>query len=160
MSVSIVDQSTGNVSQVAGNANDKVGNLSSLTTTDKSSVISAINELNDISLHKNISIPNYGTRAILFESSNQESDDEYNGTMTKYGYIQGMVQLYGSAGSPFIRIIINNIMVFEYQTKLKDSYTYAWSPLFPVKPGDIVYVKLGSNGGGTNYRCLYMYDNI
>lgn len=45
MSVSIVDQSTGNTSKIAGNINDKIGNLSSLITTDKSSVVAAINEL-------------------------------------------------------------------------------------------------------------------
>ena len=45
MSVSIIDQSTGNPTQVSGNANDKVGNLSSLITTDKSSAVAAINEV-------------------------------------------------------------------------------------------------------------------
>ena len=45
MSVSIVDQTTGNTSKIAGNVNDKIGNLSSLITTDKSSVVAAINEL-------------------------------------------------------------------------------------------------------------------
>ena len=46
MSVSIIDQSTGNPTQVSGNANDKVGNLSALSTTDKSSAVGAINEVN------------------------------------------------------------------------------------------------------------------
>ena len=47
MSVSIIDQSTGNPTQVSGNANDKVGNLSALSTTDKSSAVGAINEVNN-----------------------------------------------------------------------------------------------------------------
>lgn len=46
MSVNIVNQTTGDLTQVAGNATDKVGNLSSLTTTDKSSCVGAINEVN------------------------------------------------------------------------------------------------------------------
>lgn len=46
MSLNTVNQSDGSLTKVAGNATDKVGNLNSLTTTDKSSVVAAINELN------------------------------------------------------------------------------------------------------------------
>lgn len=46
MSVNIVNQTTGDLTQVAGNATDKVGNLSAATTTDKSSVVAMINEVN------------------------------------------------------------------------------------------------------------------
>jgi hypothetical protein len=45
MSVNIVNQTTGDLTQVAGNATDKVGNLSAATTTDKSSVVAMINEV-------------------------------------------------------------------------------------------------------------------
>jgi hypothetical protein len=46
MSVNIVNQTTGDLTQVAGNATDKVGNLSAATTTDKSSVVAMVNEIN------------------------------------------------------------------------------------------------------------------
>jgi hypothetical protein len=46
MSVNIVNQTTGDLTQVAGNATDKVGNLSAATTTDKSSVVAMVNEVN------------------------------------------------------------------------------------------------------------------
>ena len=45
MSVNIVNQTTGELTQVAGNATDKVGNLNAATTTDKSSVVAMVNEL-------------------------------------------------------------------------------------------------------------------
>lgn len=46
MSLNLVNKTTGDLEKVAGNATDKVGNLSSLTTTDKSSAVGAINEVN------------------------------------------------------------------------------------------------------------------
>lgn len=45
MSLSTIDQSTGNATVISGNVNDKVGNLAALTTTDKSSAVGAINEV-------------------------------------------------------------------------------------------------------------------
>ena len=47
MSLSTIDQSTGNATVISGNVNDKVGNLAALTTTDKSSCEGAINEVKD-----------------------------------------------------------------------------------------------------------------
>ena len=46
MSVNAVDKTTGNTTPLAGNVNDKVGNLASLTTSTKSTAVAAINELN------------------------------------------------------------------------------------------------------------------
>ena len=45
MSMNLVDKTTGDLTPIAGNATDKVGNLSSATTTDKSSVVAMVNEL-------------------------------------------------------------------------------------------------------------------
>lgn len=45
MSLNLVNKTTGDLEKVAGNATDKVGNLSSLTTTDKSSCVAAISEV-------------------------------------------------------------------------------------------------------------------
>ena len=51
MSVNVVDKSTGQTTRVAGNATDSgIGNLSSLTTVDKTSLVSAINEVNGSSV--------------------------------------------------------------------------------------------------------------
>lgn len=46
MSLNLVNKTTGDLEKVAGNETDKVGNLSALPTTDKSSVVAAINEVN------------------------------------------------------------------------------------------------------------------
>ena len=45
MSVNAVDKTPGNTTPLAGNVNDKVGNLASLTTSAKSTAVAAINEL-------------------------------------------------------------------------------------------------------------------
>ena len=47
MSANIVNQTTGDLTPIAGNATDKVGNLNALTTTDKSSAVAGINEVSD-----------------------------------------------------------------------------------------------------------------
>ena len=44
--MNLVDQTTGDLTPIAGNATDKVGDLDALTTTDKSSCVGAINEVN------------------------------------------------------------------------------------------------------------------
>lgn len=47
MSFNVVNKTTGATTQIAGNADDRgIGNLNSLTTTNKSSLVSAINEVN------------------------------------------------------------------------------------------------------------------
>ena len=46
MSVNIVNKTTGDLTRVAGNATDKVGNLNALTTTDKTSIVGGVNEIN------------------------------------------------------------------------------------------------------------------
>lgn len=52
MSLNIVNKTTGALSQVAGNADDSgIGNLNSLTTTDKSSLVNAVNELKSGSIN-------------------------------------------------------------------------------------------------------------
>lgn len=48
MSVNLVDKNTGALTRVAGNADDSgIGNLAALTTTDKSSLVGAVNEVNN-----------------------------------------------------------------------------------------------------------------
>lgn len=47
MSVNTVDKASGSLVRIAGNTTDKVGNLSQLHTTNKSSVVAAINEVAD-----------------------------------------------------------------------------------------------------------------
>ena len=46
MSVNIVNKTSGDLTRVAGISTDKVGNLNALTTTDKTSIVGAINEVN------------------------------------------------------------------------------------------------------------------
>lgn len=80
MSVNIVNQTTGELTQVAGNATDKVGNLSAATTTDKSSVVAMVNELNS-------ALANYASLDIYISNSGEFPDAN---TVTKeLVYING-----------------------------------------------------------------------
>lgn len=70
MSLNIVDKTTGDLTPVAGNATDKVGNLSALTTTDKSSAVAAINEVNDFA------------KSMMAPSTLLTSSDDLNSILT------------------------------------------------------------------------------
>ena len=95
MSVSIIDQSTGNPTQVSGNANDKVGNLSVLSTTDKSSAVAAINEvkstMEDLFTWKHLG--SYDIAAD--EQKTLTISVPFNEILVYYGMPNGSEQVYG-----------------------------------------------------------------
>ena len=82
MSVNLVNQSDGSLDKVAGNATDKVGNLSSATTTDKSSVVAMVNEVN--SNKCNNLITQWFT--VAGQSVQPKSTTDYDFDITKSGY--------------------------------------------------------------------------
>jgi len=53
------------------------------------------------------------------------------------GYVQCIARSQAEAGIPFIRLVINNMTVFE-GTAPSGNYNYIWSPLFLVKKNDII----------------------
>ena len=78
-------------------------------------------------------------------------------TSTNNGWIQGIAKTDNEVGLPFIRLEINNTLVFEgcgVQTK----YSYLWSPLFEVKKGDIIKYTLSSNTNDSNKE-LRIYNH-
>lgn len=70
MSMNLVNKTTGDLTPIAGNATDKVGDLSALTTTDKSSVVGAINEVNDFA------------KSMIAPSTLLTSSDDLNSVLT------------------------------------------------------------------------------
>ena len=81
MSVNIVNKTTGDLTRVAGNATDKVGNLNALTTTDKSSCVGAINEL----FYRGGGIGNLSNLTTTDKSSCVGAINEVNGFFANLG---------------------------------------------------------------------------
>lgn len=62
------------------------------------------------------------------------------------------------SGTPFMRIAINNIMIYEGYD-ITGNYRYLWSPLFRVKKGDVISLtlKTGVMEQGTNGEKAYQF---
>ena len=65
-------------------------------------------------------------------------------TSTDDGFVQGVVKTAAKSGTPFIRLAINNNVIFE-GSGLNKNYSYLWSPLFEVRKGDIIKYTLTSD---------------
>ena len=83
MSVNIVNKTTGDLTRVAGNATDKVGNLNALTTTDKTSIVGAINEVNN----DKADADTVSTLEGRLSANNVPFRFGYDSNTGKYGYI-------------------------------------------------------------------------
>ena len=62
-------------------------------------------------------------------------------TIDKDGWVQCVARTDSTSGAPFVRLSINNVVVYEKYGIIKN-YSYAWSPLFRVKTGDIINYTL------------------
>ena len=62
-------------------------------------------------------------------------------TFPKDGFFQASIRTQQTSGTPFMRIVVGNKVIFEAygQTGV---YTYLWSPIFPIRKGSIVYFTL------------------
>jgi hypothetical protein len=132
MSVNIVNQTTGDLTQVAGNATDKVGNLSAATTTDKSSVVAMVNELNSAAFSGSFS-----------DLSNKPSINS--------------VELSGNKTTSDLGINADNVMMSDGVTSVEDalddvanrlitpSGTYSLLGYDAINGSNPVLVSLGNN---------------
>lgn len=131
MSVNVVDKSTGNVIRVAGNASDSgIGNLDSLTTRNKSSLVAAINEVNSTDGDS------------IFEGTQQEWSDLSTAEKTAYDfaaitddYTPGSIGNLNSLTTTDKSSVVGAIN--ELNSDKKDEYTtitYAqWQALTPAQ---------------------------
>ena len=81
---------------------------------------------------------------MIYRSKSDISEGSY--TSTSDGFVQGIARTGAKSGTPFARLLINNVTVFEGYAPTKN-YSYLWSPLFDVRKGDIIEYTLTS---GTN----------
>ena len=84
---------------------------------------------------------------VVYQSNSDISKGLY--TLTSDGFVQCIAKTASTSGSPFIRLEINNTIVFEGYAPTK-TYSYLWSPLFRVKKGDTIKYTLISNTSDSN----------
>lgn len=166
------------------NSVDKVGDLSTLTTDDRSSVVAAINELNDIhsmsiclSANANITVSTTWTYTKLNLATDKAVIGsgkliKQNGTVkigagVKYVRISGNGMLRGIANtSQVVTLMHNNTQLGAGY--FSNSSTSAWgtigiSPItIPVQEGDIIALAVGAGATGTLVVAggTYTYINV
>ena len=84
-------------------------------------------------------VPNYNNMSTLYQSNSDITKQVT--TINKDGWLQCVAKTVAATGMPFIRLHINNVMVYE-KNGIRTNYSYAWSPLFRVKKGDIIQYTL------------------
>ena len=84
-------------------------------------------------------VPNYNSMSTLYHSNSDITEQVT--TIDKDGWLQCVASTSKASGAPFIRLYINNVIVYE-KSGLVRNYSYAWSPLFRVKTGDVIKYTL------------------
>ena len=79
---------------------------------------------------------------VIYRRNSDISEGLY--TSTSDGFVQGIAKTAAKSGNPFIRLEINDSIIFE-GSGLNNNYSYLWSPLFEVRKGDIIKYTLTSN---------------
>ena len=76
---------------------------------------------------------------------------------TDDGFVQGIAKTAAKNGNPFIRLEINDNVIFE-GNGVNKNYSYLWSPLFEVRKGDIIKYTLTSDTDDSNKELrIYMH---
>lgn len=132
-------QTASNADTVALRAESNIGTMSNLQTTDKTSLVAAINEL--VSQIGGGSMPILNYSSPLYTLVNGTSY-----TASSDCYVVGNLNIKGTAGAPTAALTINSNVV--YSISATDQYTSATSvPVFlKVKSGDIILMS-NDNGG-------------
>lgn len=107
----------------------------------------------------------YATKSDLYPSYDQitlfsdvKSDvTDKNITIAENGMVQVAAKTQAIDGTAFIRLVINGACVYEGHT-VSGKYRYLWTPIFPVKKGDIIKVTL-QTGTTDGQRFVYFYKS-
>lgn len=78
-------------------------------------------------------------------------------TITENGMVQVAAKTQATDGTVFIRLVINGACVYEGHA-VSGKYRYLWTPIFPVKKGDIIKVTL-QTGTSDGQRFVYFYKS-
>lgn len=97
--------------------------------------------------------PSYDTQSIVGDHDSDISNAEYY--CEEDGYIFAKVRTQSTSGTPFIRLHINGLVVFE-KNGITGTYKYLWTPLYPVKKGDRIMYTLESTADGAHRQLVFM----
>ena len=95
----------------------------------------------------------YDQHINIYDNSKDVIEAIHN--IEKNGYIQAVAKTQTASGTPFIRLFINNIVIFEGYS-VTGTYKYIWSPLFKVNANDIIKYTI-STESEDGYRHLRLY---
>ena len=97
----------------------------------------------------------YDSVGVIVDESSDATEKKI--TVNQDGFVQAMCKTGVDRGQPFIRLQINKAAVFEGQAE-NAAYRYLWTPLFPVKAGDVViYTITNETSSGERTIRLYGY---
>ena len=82
--------------------------------------------------------PDYESGTAII-ASGKDVQETY--TFLEDGFFQASIRTQQTSGTPFMRIVIGNKVIFEANGQT-GPYTYLWSPIFPIKKGSIVHFTL------------------
>ena len=99
--------------------------------------------------------PSYN-RSILFTDLKADVTNK-SITITEDGLVQAVAKTQENAGTAFVRLAVNNTVVYEGHS-VSGTYRYLWTPIFPVKKGDIIKVTL-QTGTTDGQRFVYFYKS-
>ena len=95
----------------------------------------------------------YESAKIVYMSTTDIVNSTYTSKFN--GYVQCIARSQKESGTPFIRLVINNTMIFEGIVP-SGMYTYLWSPLFLVKKNDIIqYTITTESSDGSKELRIY-----
>ena len=97
----------------------------------------------------------YSNVSIIVKASSDNDANYKTISVQKDGHIQAVCKTSSESGHPFIRLLINNMIVFEGHGE-NAAYRYLHTPLFPVKAGDNVTYTI-TNGVNSGERELLLY---
>lgn len=99
--------------------------------------------------------PSYN-RSILFSNLKADVTDQ-SITITEDGMVQAVARTKAIVGTAFVRFVVNNTVVYEGHT-VSGTYRYLWTPIFPVKKGDVIKVTLETTTAD-GQRFVYFYKS-
>lgn len=100
-----------------------------------------------------IAIPNYSNYITIYNSTSDCTTQSY--TVEEDGFLLVKIDLQGNSGNCFYRIIINNGIVIQRQSKENANYIYTTSAPIPVRKGDVITYSLAS-GESSGKKQLYL----
>ena len=105
-------------------------------------------------LIEKIDVPSYAGITKLYDNTADITDQTI--TIERDGWIQGISKTAATSGTPFLRLYINDVVVYE-ASGIEKNYIYVWSPLLAVKKGyRVKYTLKSETSDGNKQLRLYV----